>query len=192
MCDRETTPITDDGLHFKQQLTIQSNNIQVLLQRLNVTQTKLDNLTQTLERKRKNLEHLPTIYMITPTYPRWTQKADLTRLCLTLMHVPKLHWIVVEDSDKLTRLVYRLLSGNHSCRVYKSTQLNIRTPEEMRLSENEPTWRKNRGVEQRNLAIDWLRERRADGAIDERGVVYFGDDDNTYDIALFEEVWLDK
>ena len=72
--------------------------------------------------------------------------------------------------------------------MYKSTQLNIRTPEEMRLSENEPTWRKNRGVEQRNLAIDWLRERRAEGAIDEGGVVYFGDDDNTYDIALFEEV----
>lgn len=51
-------------------------------------------------------------------------------------------------------------------------------------------WRKNRGVEQRNKALDWLRERAADGALvgGARGVVYFGDDDNTYDIAIFEEV----
>ena len=104
------------------------------------------------------------------------------------MHVPKLHWIVVEDSEQKTRLVSQLLSGENSCKVHNSTQLNIRTPEQMRLKENEPTWRKNRGVEQRNLAIDWLREKRAEGAIDEKGVVYFGDDDNTYDIALFEEV----
>ena len=47
--------------------------------------------------------------MITPTYARWTQKADLTRLCQTLMHVPSLHWIVVEDSEEKTDLVKRLL-----------------------------------------------------------------------------------
>ena len=59
-----------------------------------------------------------------------------------------------------------------------------------RLKAGEPVWRKNRGVEQRNKALDWLRERAADGALvgGARGVVYFGDDDNTYDIAIFEEV----
>ena len=30
---------------------------------------------------------LTTIYMIAPTYARWTHKADLTRLRQTLMHV---------------------------------------------------------------------------------------------------------
>ena len=94
----------------------------------------------------------------------------------------------MEDSDQRTRLVTRLLSGTESCKIEHSTQLNIRTPEQMRLKENEPSWRKNRGVEQRNLAIDWLRDQRAGGGLDKRGVVYFGDDDNTYDPALFEEV----
>ena len=73
--------------------------------------------------------NLTTIYMITPTYARWTQKADLTRLCQTLMHVPKLHWIVVEDSEQKTRLVTRFLSR---CRV-ESTHLNTRTAQHLRL-----------------------------------------------------------
>ena len=38
-----------------------------------------------------------TIFMITPTYSRHTQKADMTRLLYTLLHVPNLHWIIVED-----------------------------------------------------------------------------------------------
>jgi len=132
--------------------------------------------------------NLTTIYMITPTYARWTQKADLTRLCQTLMHVPKLHWIVVEDSEQKTRLVTRFLSR---CRV-ENTHLNTRTAQHLRLKENEPVWRKNRGVEQRNLALDWLRNAAAAGTLPQQktggGVIYFGDDDNTYDIQIFEEV----
>lgn len=118
--------------------------------------------------------------MVTPTYARWTQKADLTRLCQTLMHVRQLHWIVVEDAVSQTPLVTKLL---RRCTV-SSTHLNTRTPERLRLKEGEPTWRKCRGVEQRNAAIDWLRKNVGDG----EGVVYFGDDDNTYDIELFEQV----
>lgn len=141
---------------------------------------------------------LPVIYMITPTYARWTQKADLTRLCQTLMHVRCLHWIVVEDSDTKTRLVSRLLSGNNTCKV-KSTHLNVRTRPDLRLGPNDPNWRKNRGVEQRNLALDWLREAASAGKLPGNeaaseggggggGVIYFGDDDNTYDLAVFDEV----
>ena len=48
--------------------------------------------------------------MITPTHSRLTQKADLTRLCHTLMHVDNLHWIVVEDSYEKTSLVTRFLA----------------------------------------------------------------------------------
>ena len=141
--------------------------------------------TPSADQKRGNLT---TIYMVTPTYARWTQKADLTRLCQTLMHIPKLHWIVVEDSEQKTRLVTRFLAR---CRV-ESTHLNTRTAEHLRLKQNEPVWRKNRGVEQRNLALDWLRNAAAAGMLswqqDGGGVVFFGDDDNTYDIELFEEV----
>ena len=148
----------------------------------------------------------PTIYMITPTYARWTQKADLTRLCQTLMHVPNLQWILVEDAEEKTALVSRFL--RESCASVKTTHLNLRTREDLRLKDREPVWRKNRGVEQRNVAIQWLRENvpisplaavvqsqsqggRGGGGGGEggsRGVVYFGDDDNTYDIRLFQEV----
>ena len=48
---------------------------------------------------------LSTVYVITPTYERVTQKADLLRLCYTLMNVPKVHWIVVEDSARKTTTV---------------------------------------------------------------------------------------
>ena len=72
---------------------------------------------------------LTTIYMITPTYARWTQKADLTRLSQTLMHVPKLHWIVVEDSEEKTDLVANLLDRKRH--TLMSTHLNIRTAERL-------------------------------------------------------------
>ena len=42
---------------------------------------------------------------------------------------------------------------------------------------------KPRGVANRNLGLEWAIENVDDG------VVYFADDDNTYDIRLFEEVW---
>lgn len=109
------------------------------------------------------------------------------------MHVQRLHWIVVEDSDSKTRLVTRLLSGNNTCKV-KNTHLNVRTRPDLRLAPNDPNWRKNRGVEQRNLAIDWLRKTATGGKLPGTevggagGVVYFGDDDNTYDLAVFDEV----
>jgi len=53
-------------------------------------------------------------------------------------------------------------------------------------------WRKNRGVERKNLALDWLRNAAAAGTLPQQkargGVIYFGDDDNTYDIEIFDEV----
>ena len=41
---------------------------------------------------------------------------------------------------------------------------------------------KPRGVANRNLGLEWVIENVDDG------VVYFADDDNTYDIRLFQEV----
>ena len=173
-------------VHLKSQIESQEK----ILTQLRSQKTNASNTTNA--HKPKHQSSLPMIYMITPTYARWTQKADLTRLCQTLMHVPNLHWIVVEDSEKRTRLVERILSGEHTCKVI-GTQLNVRTVEKLQLKANEPSWRKPRGVEQRNLAIDWLRERASTGELQgvggAGGVVYFGDDDNTYDLKVFEEVW---
>lgn len=44
-------------------------------------------------------DEMPTIYFVTPTYPRREQFAELVRLGQTLMHVPNLHWIVADDTD---------------------------------------------------------------------------------------------
>ena len=49
-------------------------------------------------RRIPQVSDVPTIYVVTPTYARPVQKAELTRLSNTLLHVPSLHWIVVEDS----------------------------------------------------------------------------------------------
>ena len=47
------------------------------------------------------------------------------------------------------------------------------------------TWPK--GVENRNKGLEWIiKHVQATG--DDSGVFYFADDDNTYDIRLFEEV----
>jgi len=43
---------------------------------------------------------------------------------------------------------------------------------------------KPRGVSNRNRGLEWLRENARLGD----GVLYFADDDNTYDIALFDEI----
>jgi Glycosyltransferase family 43. len=39
-----------------------------------------------------------------------------------------------------------------------------------------------RGVANRRAAIQWIRKNA------QKGVVYFGDDDNTFDLKLFEEI----
>ena len=126
--------------------------------------------------------HLPTIFAITPTYARPVQKAELVRLSQTLLHVKNFHWIVVEDSESETRLVKEFLQ--HSGLKY--TLLNVATPKDYKLKQNDPNWLKPRGVLQRNLGIKWIRDN-----VDSRtnpGVVYFLDDDNTYDLKVFEEV----
>ncbi len=51
----------------------------------------------------EHYQDLPTIYVITPTdNKRPTQMADLVRMRNTLWLVPKLFWILIEDSPKKT------------------------------------------------------------------------------------------
>lgn len=130
---------------------------------------------------KEGLNEMPTVYVITPTYKRYTQKADLTRLSQTLLHVPRLHWIVVEDSEEKTGLVTRFLEN---CGV-SYTHLAVRTKKQLITKEGDPRWLKSRGAEQRNLGLKWIRQHFRS---DIKGVVYFGDDDNTYDLRIFEQV----
>ncbi|XP_063056407.1 galactosylgalactosylxylosylprotein 3-beta-glucuronosyltransferase 2-like [Engraulis encrasicolus] len=120
-------------------------------------------------------EELPVIYIITPTHRRHTQKADLTRLANTLRQVPSLHWIVVEDATSQSTLVAGVLARSG----LPYTHMNVPRPDFCK------TGCVARGTEQRNLGMEWLRKNRGP---QDSGVVYFADDDNTYDLQLFEEM----
>ncbi|VDN98508.1 unnamed protein product [Rodentolepis nana] len=115
-----------------------------------------------------------TIFVITPTYYRITQKPELVRLCTVFSHIPNLHWIVIEDSINKTDLVTDLLK---QC-IVTSTHLNMPSPNDKKYN--------IKGSNQRNAGLQWLRETYKPGKC--RGVVYFADDDNTYDPRIFEEM----
>ncbi|XP_029642929.1 galactosylgalactosylxylosylprotein 3-beta-glucuronosyltransferase 1 [Octopus sinensis] len=132
--------------------------------------------------KQNRQKEMITIFAITPTYSRLVQKAELTRLSQTFLHIPNFHWIIVEDSSTKTTLVTNFLKESN----LNYTHLNIKTPDNYKLKPTDPNWLKPRGVLQRNLALNWLREN-----IDintQKGVLYFADDDNTYSLKVFEEM----
>jgi hypothetical protein len=49
------------------------------------------------------------LYIITPTYRRPEQIAELTRMAQTLKHVQNLHWLVIEDAEEKTQMVSEFL-----------------------------------------------------------------------------------
>lgn len=116
------------------------------------------------------------IYVITPTYRRPEQVAELTRLAQTLMLVPDLHWLVVEDAVSPTR---RVLAFLDSCSVPHTYLLG--TASRRYKGANKP-----RGVSNRNAGLKWLKVHAKDG------VIYFADDDNTYDYRIFDEIRLTR
>ena len=126
--------------------------------------------------------NIKTVFVITPTCHRNTQKIDLNSMCHTLMSVPKVVWILIEDSEKPTELVSRLIER---CNV-KIVHLAVPTSSIYKQKKGGPRENKPRGVEQRNAGLHWLRDSYS---LDNcSGVFYFGDDDNKYDLRLFEDV----
>ena len=125
----------------------------------------------------------PMIYVITPTYPRPQQKAELTRLCHTFLLVPNIHWIVIEDVPSNSKLVQNFLLR---CGV-GFTLLHQETPSGDKVAQGESRHSKPRGVYQRNTGLQWLQD--TFGQVPEsqiQGVIYFADDDNTYSLDLFQ------
>nr|XP_008192881.1 PREDICTED: galactosylgalactosylxylosylprotein 3-beta-glucuronosyltransferase I [Tribolium castaneum] len=164
------------------------SNLKTLPQALDLHKDQLE-LTQRqlmifeqIHKKTNYFRNYPVIYAVTPTYWRHVQKAELTRISQTLQLVPNVHWIVVEDSDYKTDLVRNLLT--ESDLIY--THLNAKTPPFEKLKDKDPRWKRHRGVEQRNTALKWLRENLKLGK--DKGVVYFMDDDNTYNVRVFQEM----
>lgn len=137
-----------------------------------------DRLSLAAEGKRKSDS---MIYFVTPTGFRPAQRADLTRLSYTISHVPNLHWIVVEDSDEKSKSIAEILERSR----LPHTHINVKTPENKKMKHTDPSWYLPRGVAQRNAALAWIRTQLMDV---KKGAVYFGDDDNTYDLRLFDEI----
>ena len=129
----------------------------------------------------ESYHELPVIYLITPTHYREAQLADLTTVINTLWIVPKVFWIVIEDAPSKSFRIENLLKKSKIPHVH----LNVETPDEMKVKKDEKPWSKPRGVSQRNEGLKWLRDHSSEL---QRGVIYFMDDDNRYDIRLFEEV----
>lgn len=94
----------------------------------------------------------------------------------TLLHVANLHWMVIEDSKEKTPLVSNFLQKTG----LNYTHLNVETPKDSKKSPH-------RGTLQRNLALQWLRETYSVNG-SQSGVIFFGDDDNSYSLELFEEM----
>lgn len=121
----------------------------------------------------KSINHVPhpkLILVVTPTYNRAAQAYFLHRLAQTLRLVPPpLLWIVVEMGSKTSTetasilrrsgVMYRHISCKHT-----SGQI------------------KDRGVHQRNKALDLIEYHRMEG------IVYFADDDNIYSLELFDRL----
>ena len=95
------------------------------------------------------------------------------------MNVPEITWIVIEDAVAKTKLVTNLLA---KCKSVTTVHLTAKTPPAPK--GRDP----GRGVPQRNAGLSWIRSNCANAAAKCRGVVYLMDDDNKYDLRLFEEV----
>ncbi|XP_076068456.1 galactosylgalactosylxylosylprotein 3-beta-glucuronosyltransferase P-like isoform X2 [Oratosquilla oratoria] len=117
---------------------------------------------------------IPMIYVITPTYKRPEQIPEITRLGQTLMLVPRVHWIVADDALEKNKLVQEYLDQMGMPYTYLLTPM----PERFRNKKGA----KPKGVANRNGAVDWIRNHSTEG------VLYFADDDNSYDIRIFEEI----
>ena len=190
--------INNDDNHRKSQAEIREkkykstiDKLKKEMQQLKRKEKQLRSLAKRLAAKLKGNEggtlpkldpKVPWVFAITPTYARFTQKADLVRLSNTLLHVTNLHWIIVEDHTFRTDLVSRLLYETG----LSFTHLNHRTPMEMQRKKGEPRRKHHRGVGQRNTGLQWLRDNIDPDKTP--GAVYFMDDDNTYHTKIFDEV----
>lgn len=91
------------------------------------------------------------------------------RLSQTLQHIKNLHWVVVEDGVHTSPAVERILYRSGIPHIYMATKTAPGMPA--------------RGWTHRNMALTYIRE-----SYDEiNAVIYFCDDDNSYDVRLFND-----
>ncbi|CAI4222240.1 unnamed protein product [Auanema sp. JU1783] len=110
----------------------------------------------------------PLLILITPTGKRLERLADMTRVSQTLEHIDNIHWIVIEDGNQTVPAVENVLIRSKIPYIYLNTVSKPGFPK--------------RGWSHRNLALEFVRQNYQNKS----GVVYFADDDNTYDKRIFD------
>lgn len=140
------------------------------------TASGVDESENELHVRPKQQQHVglpPPLYIITPTFRRGEQLAELTRLGYTLKHLSRIFWLVIEDSPTHTEAVTKLLN-----RIgVPFTHLLAPMPSKYRRNKVKP-----RGVSNRNRGLEWIRANATEG------VIFFADDDNSYDVLIFEQM----
>uniref|UniRef100_A0A0N4ZFJ7 galactosylgalactosylxylosylprotein 3-beta-glucuronosyltransferase n=1 Tax=Parastrongyloides trichosuri TaxID=131310 RepID=A0A0N4ZFJ7_PARTI len=140
----------------------------------NGTGTSSISLRRTNRRLISCLKNVPKIFVITPTYKRITRYPNMINFVNALSHIDEIHLILVEDGVKKSLGVERIL--NHTNISY--SYIASKTPSGM----------PRRGWWQRDKALDLLLSSK-DHFLKpgQKGIVYFADDDNTYDTRLFDK-----
>ncbi|KAI8550188.1 hypothetical protein RHMOL_Rhmol06G0085400 [Rhododendron molle] len=120
---------------------------------------------------KENFDFTPKkqLLVVTPTYNRALQAYYLNRLGQVLRLVPPpLVWIVVETDAESVETADVLMKSGVMYRHLVCTENSTNV--------------KDRGVHQRNTALEHIEHHKLDG------IVYFADDDNIYSLELFESL----
>lgn len=149
------------------------------------------------------------IFAITPTFRRQVQAAELIRTGNTFRHVNNLLWIVVEESFSLTSSVTEVLKRTKTpfVQLIASDYTGLKGKKKARGVAN-----RNQGMMwlkahlehdltfwNRPMVVCFSQVNNVYTSVsncssemifstNKNGVVYFADDDNSYDVALFDEM----
>ncbi len=110
------------------------------------------------------------------------QIAELTRLAQTLLHLKTVHWIVAEDQPECSDLVSSVLKRLPE---FSYTQLAAPMPSLYLTKHSLKHYGLPRGVAGRRASLKWILSNTSQYT---KAVVYFADDDNTYDLRLFNDL----
>ncbi|KAK4293742.1 hypothetical protein Pmani_033583 [Petrolisthes manimaculis] len=114
-----------------------------------------------------------TIYLVTNTWARPSQMANMVQLAQTLLLVSDLHWVVTEETHSENSMLLQYLLSTQ----LRFTYLRAPLPSAMGSWPDKP-----HGVPGRRLALAWIRHNVV------RGVVTFSHDHYIYDYRLFDEI----
>ena len=94
----------------------------------------------------------------------------------TLLHIANVVWIIAEDSETCSDFVDSFVRSANISYVHLTSPM----PKKYRTKGAKP-----KGVSNRRASMKWILENHK---WQQDGVLYFADDDNTYDLKLFEEI----